>query len=105
MLLGQNSKRNIRTHGSRCFDFVHGHGEDLVLYVFECITENLIELVSHLLCVNRDLLVRDLEFRQVQEAHCKPLTIRVLLGIVLLALFVRYEASLFRIDQKDTAGL
>ena len=41
----------------------------------------------------------------MQEAHCKPLTIGMLFGIVLLALFVRYEASLFRIDQKNTAGL
>ena len=67
VLLGQYRKRNIRSHGSRCFYFVHGHREDLVLYIFECISENLIELVSHLLCVNRDLLVGDLEFRKVKE--------------------------------------
>ena len=39
--------------------------------------------------MNRDLLVGDLEFRQMKEVQCKPLTVRVLLGIVLLALFVR----------------
>ena len=55
--------------------------------------------------MNRDLLVRDLEFRKVKEIQCEPLTVRVLLGIVLLALFVRYELTLLRIDKKDTAGL
>ena len=55
--------------------------------------------------MNRDLLVGDLQFGQMQEVQSEPLTVGILLGIVLLALFVRYELALLCIDKKDTAGL
>ncbi len=55
--------------------------------------------------MDRDLLVGNLQFRQVQAVQSEPLTVRILLGIVLLALFVGDQLTLLRIDEKDAAGL
>ena len=67
MLFGKDRQRNIMAHGSSCFNAVFRHGKDLPLHILIGVAEDSVKLVTKLLLVCRDLLVRDLQFRKPEE--------------------------------------
>ncbi len=67
MLFRKDRKRNIMSHGGRCFDAVFRHRKDLSLHILIGITKDPVKLVPKRLIMCRDLLVRDLELRKMKE--------------------------------------
>ena len=105
MLLTEHGERNIVAHRRGLLDAVLGHREDHGLHVLVAVAEDLIEAVTHLLRVRRDLPVRDLQILDVEEVPVEPLTVRLTCRIGLLALLVRDDALCLRVDEQHTARL
>ena len=105
MLLAEHRERDIVAHRCGLLDAVLGHREDHGLHVLVAVAEDLIETVTHLLRVRRDLPVRDLQILDVEEVPVEPLTVRLTCRIGLLALLVRDDALRLRVDEQHTARL
>ena len=105
MLLAEHRERNIMAHRRGLLDAVLCHREDHGLHVLVAVAEDLIETVTHLLRVRRDLPVRDLQILDVEEVPVEPLTVRLTCRIGLLALLVRDDALCLRVDEQHTARL
>ena len=105
VLLAQHGERNIVAHRRGLLDAVLRHREDHGLHVLIAVAENLIETVTHLLRVRRDLAVRDLQILDVEEVPVEPLTVRLTCRIGFLALLVRDDALRLRVDEQHTARL
>ena len=103
VLLGEDRKRNIVSHGCCRLDAIGRHRKNRVVDILVGIAEDLVESCSHFPAVLRNLLVRDLDIAEVQQVLVKPLAIRRSLCVVLLALLVRDDSLLLCVDQKDSA--
>ena len=104
VLSGQYRKRNIVSHRSGRLNAVFRHWKDRILDVLIGIAEYLIEAVSHLLAVYRDLLVRNRNVLESQQVAVQPLTVRLPVSIVLLAVVIGDDFLLLRVDQKNSSG-
>ena len=105
VLLAEYRKRDIVAHRRGLLDAVLRHREDHGLHVLVAVAEDLIEAVTHLLRVRRDLPVRDLQVLDVKEVPVEPLTVRLTCRIGFLALLVRDDALRLRVDEQHTARL
>ena len=105
VLLAEHRKRNIMAHRCGLLDAVLCHREDHGLHVLIAVAENLIEAVTHLLRVRRDLPIRDLQVLDVEEVPVEPLTVRLTCRIGFLALLVCDDALRLRVDEQHTARL
>ena len=105
MLFGKHRQRRVVAHGEGRLHAVFRHGKDLVLDVLIGVAEDFIQPVAHLLGVDGNLAVGDLKVREVEEIAVQPLPVGASAGVVGLALLVGDDPLLFRVNQKDPAGL
>ncbi len=101
MLLGKNSQGNIMTHRYSRFDSILRHRQNGVLYVSVRISEDLVQPVTDLLRIERDLLIRDIQIMQIQKILGQPLSVGGVLRILHLALLVGDHTLLIGIDKQD----
>ena len=92
-------------HRQGRFHCILRHRKDFILYVFIGVTEDLIKLVPQLLLMCLDSSVRNRQLRQMQQVPVQPFAVRLASCVICLALLIRDDALLLRVNQKNTAGL
>ena len=93
------------SHGKSGLNSVFRHGENLVLDILVGVAEDFVKAVADLLRVDRNLVIGDGKFIQMQQISVQPLPVGLPEGVVGLTFLIGDDPLLPGVDQEDPPGL